>query len=127
MFVKDRRLITERILEITNTDSEVVDVDKEYVRWWKNLRKSGGFGLTMVGAKAFEKADIEFFTFTTKDVSVTDQLKLLVDLDKKMPVPYYTTVVKRDTVINIYDSRIAMLIVLNDNSVINFLKTIDKR
>lgn len=125
-YFADRTTITKKILAIINPEHTVLDLDTAMVTWWKNIRSTGGFGLTYAGSKAFEKAEIAFQEFDEGDSGYIGNMGLSLLLDSKMTTPYYFYSDQRRQKIKIYDSRIAMLITLHE-SVGAYLKTLEQR
>jgi hypothetical protein len=115
-FVTDRMLITATVLKLIKSDYTPEDLERVRVTWWKNVRPSGGFGLTFDGDQAFRQADLEHWDF---DAGIVDNslsaMSFAVAVDKKMPVPYYLYFSKRHKYLRIYDSRVAMLMGLYGN------------
>jgi hypothetical protein len=75
---EDRRLTTESILPI----------------WWYNLRKNGGMRLTTTGFRTFvDDLELEHYEHVIENPQLFTQQTIL-DLDRKMQMPYYIHVVK---------------------------------
>lgn len=85
--------------------------------WWMNIRKDGGLRLTDQGDVALRKVDFEYFDFdftlTNSNVALSWN-QFVLELNKKMPCPYYINVTPREgkkmPFIRVFDSRVAMLI-----------------
>lgn len=122
----DRVMITEKVMTIIKPDHTVHDIDNAMITWWQNIRSTGGFGLTYVGSKAFESAEIEYQEFDNGESSHMGNTGLSIGLDRKMTTPYYFYSDQRRQKIKIYDPRIAMLVSLHE-SVGAYLKTLDTR
>lgn len=122
----DRDMITEKILSILTPEYSVKELHDAKVTWWKNFRNTGGYGLTVAGARAFEQADLDFVEFDDgpSDVMLNNALGLL--LDSKMVTPYYFYIADRRRKIRIYDSRVVMLIGLYD-TVSAYLQSLERR
>ena len=118
--------ITEKVLSLIKPDYTVFDLDTAMVTWWKNIRSTGGYGLTCAGSQAFEKADIEFQEFDDGASSYMGNMTLSLLLDAKMVTPYYFYSHDKRRKIKIYDGRIAMIITLYE-TVSDYIKTLDNR
>lgn len=124
MLFPSRDLITKTVLTLLKPEHDDNDLHRASVTWWQNLRSSGGYGLTMVGAKAFDTAELQFVEFDNGASSIMTDLALRVHLDKKMTVPYYFFIEKKRQKIRVYDERISLLIILYDG-VTSYLKSIE--
>jgi len=122
----DRRMIVETVIAIIKPEHTVSDVDNAMITWWQNIRSTGGFGLTYIGSKAFESAQIEYQEFDDGESSHVGNIRLSTDLDRKMTTPYYFYNDQRRQKVKIYDGRIAMLVSLHE-SVGAYLKTLETR
>lgn len=110
-FVKNRNAITRKILGIVMPDYSDEMLDNSLLTWWVNIRSTGGLGLTDVGYQAFTKADLENYTFFID--KATPSLHIYaVEIDRKIPSPYYLRYIKRDRYITVYDTRVATMIQL---------------
>ena len=118
--------ITEKVLSILNTDYTADDLHNANVTWWKNIRSTGGYGLTYAGSQAFEKAEIEFQEFDEGPSGYMSMMSMSLTLDTKMVTPYYFYSNEKRRKVKIYDSRIAMLITLYE-TVNDYIKTLDDR
>jgi hypothetical protein len=121
-----RSEITEKILSILNPDYTADDLHNANVTWWKNIRSTGGYGLTYAGSQAFEKAEIEFQEFDEGPSGYMSMMSMSLTLDTKMVTPYYFYSNEKRRKVKIYDSRIAMLITLYE-TVNDYIKTLDNR
>jgi hypothetical protein len=126
VYFPDRTSITKKVLSLIKPDYTEDDLHQSFVSWWRNIRATGGFGLTYVGSKAFEKAEITFQEFENDPSSHMRNMELSISLDKKMTTPYYFSSVDRRQKIKIYDSRIAMIIVLHGTFEL-YLNTLEPR
>ena len=122
----DRSVITEKVLSILNPEYTVDDLHNANVTWWKNIRSTGGYGLTYAGSQAFEKAEIEFQEFDEGPSSYMSMMSMSLALDAKMVTPYYFYSHEKRRQVKIYDGRVAMIITLYE-TVGDYLKTLDKR
>lgn len=126
-FVSDRRLITERVLALLEPDYTTEQLDQCMIRWWKNIRSSGGFGLTVEGDTKFTAAGLESWNFS--DGIVQNSFNAMIfglSLDKKMVVPYYAYFSNKTKYVRVYDSRVAMIMELYGN-VGEYLNTLEAR
>jgi hypothetical protein len=121
-----RSEITERVLAILNPDYTADDLHDANVTWWKNIRSTGGYGLTYAGSQAFEKAEIEFQEFDEGPSGYMANMSLSLSLDAKMVTPYYFYSHDKRRKVKIYDGRIAMVVTLYE-TVGDYLKTLDNR
>jgi hypothetical protein len=122
----DRSTITKTVLSLIKGDYTDADLKAAESSWWKNIRSTGGFGLTYAGSKAFAEAEIESQEFINGQSSHNSNLGLSLLLDSKMTVPYYFYSDQKLQKIKIYDGRISMLITLYED-INSYLKTIEKR
>jgi hypothetical protein len=125
-YFADRTSITKKILAIINPEYTEADLHHAMITWWRNIRSTGGFGLTYAGSQAFEKAELEFQEFDNGVSSHMGNSGLSIGLDRKMITPYYFYSNEKRQKIKIYDSRIAMLVTLHE-SVGAYLKTLEER
>ena len=106
------------------------------LKWWVNIRKDGGLRLTAVGDKMLRTVDVEHYSFPldlpkvdslSKTKEVTHWNGALLELDNKMPCPYYLgrslDTNDKGPVIRLYDGKTAMLIELYGD-VFAYLKSI---
>jgi hypothetical protein len=111
-FILDKFLITKKILEIIKPEYTPKELKTAMTTWWKNIRSDGGLGLTDIGMKAFQLADIDFSEFECKSL-YQSQIKL--KLDRYLLCPYSEVYKKGTLYLRIYDERIAVLINLYGN------------
>ena len=119
-FVLDRRTITERVLAQIDPEYTEAGLQTALNRWWKNIRDSGGLGLTDLGLQSFEQAQLESWTFTVTVNELKNSLgswAFNLGLDRKMPCPYYVKFSHRsiEKTIIVFDSRVASMITLYGN------------
>jgi hypothetical protein len=124
-FVTDKRRITEVVLKIIRPDYSESELETCLFRWWKNPRSSGGLRLTELGKEAFEEALIEHTThpYSKEPPRPEGFSKVMLDLDKKMPCPYYLFSIKAMVYLSVYDSRISTTMFLYED-VETFIKNI---
>lgn len=121
-----RSEVTDKVLSILNPDYTEDDLYNANIIWWKNIRSTGGFGLTYSGSQAFEKAEIEFQEFDDGASSHMGNMTLSLLLDAKMVTPYYFYSHDNRRKVKIYDGRVAMIITLYE-TVSDYIKTLDNR
>lgn len=107
-----REQVTSAVLKIVQPDYADRDFNAAMKSWWQNIRSTGGFGLTYAGSKSFELAGLDFEEFETKSSPLS--VGFAMELDKKMPVPYYRYTNKGAQRVKIYDERISLLVILYD-------------
>jgi len=107
--------ITRAVLEQL-PENQQTDIETARKTWWLNIRKEGGLRLTDIGDMVFKIAEIEYFDFSLVDPNkkLRHTLQFAIDLDKKIPCPYYLVLKKLPT-IRIYDSKVAIMIGLYGN------------
>ncbi len=104
------------------TQSVIDQLDSSYwifetamKKWWKNPRRDGGLRLTSVGDLEFRHAKIEYSDHNLTTIKKS-YYNFVLDLDKKIKCPYYIDVNsnegKQIPFIRLYDSRVAVMLVL---------------
>lgn len=127
-FFVDKHIITKKIISLIKSDYTAKDLKYAEKMWWNNIRSSGGLGLTKQGKEAFDLAGIEYWDIQIK---ISDFIKssTKLKLDQYFPSPYYIFIgpvkPKVSSMLRVYDSRIASLIMLHGNIIeyIDSLKT----
>lgn len=107
-----KRIISEAVLsKLPNTGQTI---DSAIFQWWMSGRLAG-LRLTELGDKSFKAANIESFSHPLGKINSSSWYSFLLTLSKKMKCPYF--IGHKDGVgfIRIYDSKIAMLLVLYGN------------
>lgn len=91
--MRDKRKLTEELVKQLDLDLGVTA--KTAMRtWWFNLRKNGGMRLTAPGYTAFvRELELEHYEYTIDDPMLFTQQTIL-DLDRKMQMPYYISATK---------------------------------
>jgi len=108
-------------------EAEISDFDYCMKTWWKNIRSSGGLGLTYYGDCMFQLMELESYTFEIKkNEGPISNIGLAVYLDKYMKCPHYLITKDHKRTLHIYDSRIATMIMLT-GSVFEYMQKIKKR
>jgi len=91
--VRDKKKLTEQLIKQLNPDLGMT-LRAAMSTWWFNLRKNGGMRLTAVGYDAFvKKLDLEKYEYAISDPLQFNQ-HVILDLDRKMHMPYYIHAVK---------------------------------
>lgn len=111
-FVTNRNIITKKILSLLNPNYSEIDFSHAKSNWWRNIRDSGGLGLTELGNAKFTEAEIEFWDFNLPSDFGMNLTKFNFLLDRKMPCPYILLFSRKQSIIRIYDSRVAVTISL---------------
>lgn len=106
--MRDKRKLVETIIKQLPDDHEVT-VDSAMSLWWYNIRANGGLRLTDIGYFVFKNMlDIETYDIEV-DLETFDR-KMILDLDRKLQMPYYIIVKKKLPIkIVMFGSREAML------------------
>lgn len=122
----NRSEITKKILEIINPEYGDSDLRSAIITWWINIRPNGGLGLTETGHTAFERAQLEQYTFEV-DIPLPTIYVIAMRCDRAISCPYYLRYIQRQRYISVYDSRIAMMIQLHGSfsSYLNYLENSD--
>ena len=85
--MRDKRKLTEELIKHLPNNASIT-VDDVYPVWWYNLRSEGGLRLTKQGYQVFcEQLELEHWAqaIDIKDID----LRLVLDLDKRLQNPYY--------------------------------------
>ena len=91
--VRDKKKLTEQLVQQLDADSGIT-AKQAMNTWWFNLRKKGGLRLTKTGHDFFKQdLDLSHYEFTVDDPGNFTQ-HLILDLDRKMQMPYYIHAVK---------------------------------
>ena len=91
--MRDKRKLTEELVKQLDPDSDVTVVQAMHT-WWFNIRKNGGMRLTGPGYAVFaEQLNLARYEWPIQDPHQFNQRRLL-DLDRKMQMPYYIHSVK---------------------------------
>jgi len=98
--------ITEQILEQIPAELKL-PINAALPIWWYNIRKDGGMRLTKAGYNMFKFLDIKSYKITY-DPEKTSESRRLLELDKKLTLPYYI----RGKTIYLYGEKEAALAVL---------------
>jgi len=91
--IRDKRRLTEELINLLPIEQRPT-VDTALPIWWHNLRKTGGLRLTDQGCNLLvNQLDVKYYDFNIDDPTEFTQHTIL-DLDRKMQMPYYIHVVK---------------------------------
>jgi hypothetical protein len=91
--VRDKQLLTQTLVNLL-PEQQRISVESALPIWWYNLRKTGGLRLTATGYQAFvEELELENYEYSIDNPQLFNQHTIL-DLDRKMQMPYYIHVVK---------------------------------
>ena len=91
--MRNKQKLTEELVKQLDPDLGVT-VKRAMHSWWFNIRKTGGMRLTSPGYQTFcEDLDLTRYEFAINDPHGFNQHTIL-DLDKKMQMPYYIHAVK---------------------------------
>jgi hypothetical protein len=107
--VRDKIELTRQLVEKLPPGSWTVDQAR--ITWWYNFRENGGMRLTKHGYDAFVKElEIEFYEFDIPAKSRFNQ-KTILELDRRLQMPYYIKVEKqRVSKLIFFSSREAVLV-----------------
>lgn len=90
---RDKRQLTAELIKLL-PDEQRISVESAIPAWWFNLRKNGGMRLTKLGHDVFVKVlELENYGYNIDDPMQFNQTVIL-DLDRKMQMPYYIHAVK---------------------------------
>ena len=123
--ITDKAEIVRTILPLI-PETEISDFDYAMKTWWKNIRSTGGLGLTHYGDSVFRKAELEYHDFDLGFSSHMGNLGTALQLDKYMLCPYYYHFANKKKFVRIYDSRLAMMIILKGD-IFEYMKNIKNR
>lgn len=86
--VRDKRKLTQELVALL-PEHQRIGLDTAMRAWWFNLRKNGGMRLTSIGYTTFVKElDLEHYEYPIDNPMLFNQQTIL-DLDRKMQMPYY--------------------------------------
>ena len=115
----NRRQLTERLIELLPEERKI-PIDEAQQFWWINPRNTGGFRLSKTGFDIMHR-ELEFEHWT---VTSPANLRLLLELDKKLQSPYYVDAKKKELVL--FGSREAMMATLHGD-VKRYLDLLERR
>jgi hypothetical protein len=113
--VRDKLQLTQTLVNLL-PDSRRISVESAVPVWWYNLRKTGGLRLTAAGYRTFvEELELENYEYQIDNPQLFNQHTIL-DLDRKMQMPYYIHVAKGvPKKIIFFNSREAVMVKLYGN------------
>lgn len=122
-YVTDRSAIIKKVLGIIEPEYTEADFNIARLCWWVNIRSSGGLGLTDAGHAAFQRANLEHYTFLV-DIPLPTIYVIAMRVDRVLPGPYILRYIDRKRYITVYDSRVAMMIQLH-GSFVSYLESLE--
>lgn len=91
--MRDKNKLTQELINLI-PGNQPPTVESVLPIWWYNLRKTGGMRLTTTGYTTLVKIlELEHYEFTIDDPVLFTQQTVL-DLDRKLQMPYYIHVIK---------------------------------
>ena len=111
VFITDKEKIVSAVLPLLPA-TEIATAEYAMKTWWTNIRSTGGLGLTRHGMDMFDAAGIESHEFEMGHSSSMGNLATSLVLNKYMQCPHYFYSSNKRRYVKVYDSRIAMLILL---------------
>jgi hypothetical protein len=91
--VRNKQRLTEELIKQLDPGSGIT-VKQAMRTWWFNIRKNGGMRLTGPGYTVFvEQLDLARYEWPIQDPLAFNQ-HMILDLDRKMQMPYYIHAVK---------------------------------
>jgi hypothetical protein len=90
---RDKIELTQKLINLIPGDQRP-SIESILPVWWYNLRKNGGLRLTVNGFRTFvDDLELEHYEYPINNPKLFNQQTIL-DLDRKMQMPYYIHVVK---------------------------------
>lgn len=91
--VRDKQHLTHKLVNLLPENGRI-STESALPIWWHNLRKNGGLRLTTTGFQTFvDDLELEHYEYAVENPQLFNQQTIL-DLDRKMQMPYYIHVVK---------------------------------
>ena len=91
--MRDKKQLTQELIALLSNEQRI-NADLATSAWWVNIRKNGGMRLTVLGYHTFvEDLELEHYAYTIDDPMLFNQHTIL-NLDRKMQMPYYIHAVK---------------------------------
>ena len=91
--MRNKQRLTEELIKQLDPGSGIT-VKQAMRTWWFNIRKNGGMRLTGPGYTVFvEQLDLARYEWPIQDPLAFNQ-HMILDLDRKMQMPYYIHAVK---------------------------------
>lgn len=108
-------VVLKQIPKNLNYDLDGRSTPEDFISKWWYTGRGEGLRLTEAGDDAFRIAQIEFYEYPIGNIN-TNYYGFLTELNKKILCPYFlglnTSKQRHEPIIRLYDSEIAMLIVL---------------
>ena len=123
--ITDKTEIVRRIIPLI-PETEISDFDYAMKTWWKNIRSTGGLGLTHYGNHIFQTACLEYHDFDLGYASHMGNMATSLQLDKYMLCPYYYHFANKKKLVRIYDGRLATMIMLKGD-IFEYMESVKKR
>ena len=113
--MRDKRQLTRELIALL-PEEQRISVESALPSWWFNLRKNGGLRLTKTGYDVFtQDLELAHYEYPIDNPMLFNQQTIL-DLDRKMQMPYYIHAVKgMPKKIIFFSSREAVMINLYKN------------
>ena len=92
--LEQKSKLTETVLELIPADQRPT-LETALKLWYRNIRTTGGYRLTEKGYQQFCQLDFENWTFDLKQNDEIFTKRLLIELDKKLELPYYINTKQR--------------------------------
>ena len=91
--MRDKTRLTQELINLLPEHGRI-SAESAIPVWWYNLRKNGGMRLTTTGYRTFvEDLELEHYEYTIDNPILFNQQTVL-ELDRKMQMPYYIHAVK---------------------------------
>jgi hypothetical protein len=91
--VRDKTRLTQELVNLLPENGRI-SVESAMSFWWYNLRKNGGMRLTPMGYQTFvQDLDLQHYEYAIDNPILFNQQTVL-ELDRKMQMPYYIHAVK---------------------------------
>lgn len=126
-FISSQEAITKKVMQLGEINYTKQSYDKARLSWWKNIRKHGGLGLTVVGDEQFRSVGLEYWDLPCgSTATILERTHLSFALDQSMICPFFLCIVGSSRTVRVYDSRIATIIALH-GGIYSYIATLPKR
>lgn len=115
--------LTLRLIGLLPEDHQIT-LEEAMVLWYTNIRNNGGFRLTLNGYQAMKILGLESWSVPLKDIKITMDKALLLELDRKLTYPYFIDYKEKEIVF--YSSKEAMMATMY-GSIKNWLANMPQR
>ena len=125
----DKNDYTIKFMDLLDIPRNTENIRKYTLFWWYNVRGSSGLRLTKPGYLTLTKElKLKEYRFDLSTQSVTGKQRLYLDLDKRMPSPYFIHVNKMGRIqkymnISIFDEKLATMFYLNGHDLGKYLES----